>query len=72
MKNMVSYKKMYEELLALFNTENKTSFLCPICSAPIMEKGNEYYCSNESCKFDKTPDEIWAFYAEHNRLERID
>ncbi len=69
---MVSYKKMYEELQALMNSVNKTSFLCPICNSPILEQGNEYYCSNEDCKFDKTPDEIWSFYAETKRLKRVD
>jgi hypothetical protein len=69
---MVSYKQLYEELKSTMYPVNETDYLCPICNKPILEQNCEYYCSGEDCKFDKTPDEIWYYYAENKRLMRVD
>lgn len=72
---MVSYKKLYLELKETIKQENKSiqsDYYCPLCNSIILENQSEYYCSNESCKFDKINSDLWYFYAETNNLERID
>lgn len=72
---MVSYKKMYEELLKNMQDSlkpTKEDYKCPLCGSQILSVMGEYYCSNKECSYDKTPDEIIDIVAEHTNLERID
>lgn len=72
---MVSYKKLYEDLkeeIKRQNREQKTDYLCPLCDNVILNSLDEYYCSNENCKFDKTGNELFYYYAESIDLEMID
>ena len=72
---MTSYKKLYENLLTQIKESNKdikSDYNCPICNSNLLESNSELYCSNESCKFDKTIVDLIDFYATYNNLERID
>lgn len=72
---MVSYKKLYEDLLKDMQKSIepvKEDYKCSICGNQILSVMGEYYCSNKECSYDKTPDEIFEIVAEHTNLERID
>jgi len=72
---MVSYKQMYNNLLNQINNtkENiESDYNCPLCNSILLESNSELYCSNESCKFDKTITDLIEFYAINNNLERVD
>ena len=66
-----SEKKLKEQKDSL-NTVSKTVFLCPLCNSIILESNSEYFCKNEKCKFDKTINDLWFYYTESNKIERLD
>lgn len=78
---MVSYKNLYLELLKkheeITSKINETDFYCPLCQEKgidslILENGSEYFCSLESCKFDKLTNDIFIHYAEMRDYKRVD
>ena len=62
---MVSYKQLYEKQLAFNNSTCSTGFNCPLCSAEIIFKGQEFICKNENCSYDKLAIEVFQEYAEY-------
>jgi hypothetical protein len=53
---MVSYKKMYEELLARHNqkSERLSGYQCQVCGKELkIVNENEVVCSDESCLYDR-------------------
>jgi len=70
---MVSYKKLYEDLKKSLKTVPiKSDYLCPICGKDLLESGGELYCSDESCTYDKTFDDLLGKLESYGYLERRD
>ncbi|MHA1489009.1 MAG: hypothetical protein ACTSRI_05070 [Promethearchaeota archaeon] len=76
---MVSYKKLYEELLKkqadqleFMNTPIATGFICPRCEKyQIFKIGSEFVCSDPNCQYDKLDSEVFQSFAEMRRYEKV-
>lgn len=54
------------------NKVYKTNYECPLCGQTIISDGFEFYCTGLDCKFDKTAGELFEYYANNEKLEKID